>query len=272
MAKEDNNIEPEQQQETAAAMSKKDSYMKGFREKHPDWQDDDEEGFYGTLSDEAAANEEKMKGYQDREDELSKALSGNVLNAAILMDAVNGKPIPVSLLERYPDEVRAWMDDPSNADQLKKVMEEHAKKIDENKKLQEEANANLEESNRVIDEMIASGEVKDEEEVNSLLQFLGNIANGLMMNHVEKEWLIAAKNAMNHDSDVEKAKAQGEIAGRNQKINAKRMEASNGTGNHPGVGSSNSGRGLTPQETRSAFRGNRGGGSMWDGMKTTKLN
>lgn len=250
--------------------SKKDTYMESFRQKHPDWQDDDEEGFYGALSADDASSAEMMKGYEDREAQVSEALSGSPLNAALFMDAMDGKPIPLAILERYPEEVKAWMDDPSNADALKKVFEDKANKIEENKKLEAEKEANKEESNKLIDEMIASGEIT-EDQVEEYLKFLGNIGAGLMMNHVEKEWLLAAKNALNHDADVSAAKTQGEIDGRNANITAKRQEKKLGGNTHAGLGGSNAAQKLSSRETAMATSGS-ARKSMWDGMKTNKLN
>lgn len=251
--------------------SKKDTYMEGFRQKHPDWQEDDEEGFYGALSADDASSAEKMKGYEDRESQVSDALAGSPLNAALFVDAMNGTPVPLALLQRYPEEVKAWMDDPENADALKGVFESHAKKIEDNKKLEEEKAKNVEESNALIDEMIANGEMT-EDEVNQYLDFLGNIGVGLMMGHVEKEWLLAAKNAINHDNDVNAAKTQGEIDGRNANISAQREGKRMGSGTHASLGSSNANTKLTPKETSNAISGGNRGGSIWDGMKTNKLN
>lgn len=272
MANELDNKEQMAQAEEpiAAAKSKKDSFMEGFRSKHPDWAEDDEEGFYGALAEDNAAMDEEMNGYKSREDEMSKALGGSAMNAALFLDAANGKPVPLAILERFPEEVKAWMDDPANSDALKKTFEAHADKIEENKKLQAEADANLAETNAMIDEMIANGEIKDENELNELVDFLGNIATGLMVNHIEKEWLLAAKKAINHDADVAAAKTQGEIDGRNQKISAQRKESNKAVGNHTGLGASNAGRYLSRNETNNAVGSRKR--DMWSGMKTTKLN
>lgn len=257
--------------EKPAAKSRKETYMEGFRQKHPDWQDDDEDGFYGALSDDDAARDEEINGYRSREDELNSAMDGSVLNSALFVDMMNGTPVPLAILERYPDEMRAWIDDPQNIDAVKKAFEDHAAKIEENNKLKAEADKNLEETNAVIDEMIANGEIKDEDEANSLLEFLGKIAVGMMQNHIEKEWLTAAKNALNYDNDVAAAKTQGEINGRNQKITAQRMDNQRGGNTHSGLGSSNAGQKLNARETREATGGSQKR-DMWGGMKVNKLN
>jgi len=250
--------------------SKKDAYMEGFKSKHPDWQDDDEEGFYGALTDDAAAMDEEMNGYRTREDEMTSVLSGNPLNAKLFVAAANGTPIPLALLKEYPEEMKSWMQDPTNTDLLEQTFQEHADKIEENKKLQAEADKNLEETNAMLDQMIADGELADEEELNSTLEFLANIAAGLMVNHVEKEWIIAAKKAMNHDADVMAAKTQGEIDGRNSKITAQRKDANRGGTTHTGLGTSNAGQRLSRNETQAATgRGQRR--SMWDGGRTNSL-
>lgn len=253
-----------------AKKSKRDAYLEGFRKKHPDWQDDDEEGFYGGLADDEAAMNEQMNGYKSREEELSTALSGSPLNAALFLDAVNGKPIPLSILERYPDEVKAWMDDPENGDAVQAAFQGLADRMAKNKELDAEADKNLEETNALFEQMIADGELSGEDEANQIVELLGKIAVGMTMNHIEKEWIIAAKNAINHDTDVEAAKAEGEINGRNAKIEAKRNSASKGAANHSGLGSSNAGQRLTAKESRAAAGGEKPG--MWDGMKVNKLN
>lgn len=261
---------PQTQAETPApAKSKRDTYLEGFRKKHPDWQDDDEEGFYGALADDDAAREEEMNGYKSREEELSTALSGSPLNSALFLDAVNGKPIPLSILERYPDEVKAWMDDPENKDAIEQAFQGLADRMAKNKELDAEAEKNLEETNAMIDQMISDGELASEDEANACVELLGKIAVGMTVNHLEKDWLIAAKNALNHDTDVEKARTEGEIEGRNAKIEAKRTSASKGVANHANLGTSNAGQRLSARETSAATSNQKG---MWDGMKVNKLN
>lgn len=250
--------------------SRKDKYMEGFRKNHPDWQEGDEEGFYGALSDEADAWGKEREGYQGREKEVHDALSGSVLNAALFNRAMDKEPLPLALLELYPEEFQQYMNDPSNTDAIKKVMEKHAKDIEENQKLDEEAKANLDATNALIDEMIGSGEIADDDEANELLKMLSEISLGLMVNKVEKDWLLAAKKAINHDADVEAARTEGEIAGRNQKITAQRKDSQRGGNTHSGLGSGNAGQRLTRKETAEATGSNRR--SMWDGMKTNKLN
>lgn len=283
MAKpEDNNTGNEAVQEGAAGgsseqtmpKSKKESYMESFRKKYPDWKEDDEEGFYGALADEQKAWDEERSGYESREKEVSDALSkGGVLNAALFSEVLNGTPIPLALIKRYPDEIKAWLDDPENTEELQKSFEEHARKIKEDDDLNAEAERNLAETNSIIDDMIAKGEIKDDEEVNQLLAFLGNIATGLMVNRIEREWLIAAKKAINHDADVEAARTKGEIEGRNQKIVAQRSAAQKGSSTHSGLGSSNAGQRLSRKEAQEAVGTGRGGRrSMWDNAKINKLN
>lgn len=261
---------PQTQAETPApAKSKRDTYLEGFRKKHPDWQDDDEEGFYGALADDDAAREEEMNGYKSREEELSTALSGSPLNSALFLDAVNGKPIPLSILERYPDEVKAWMDDPENKDAIEQAFQGLADRMAKNKELDAEAEKNLEETNAMIDQMISDGELASEDEANACVELLGKIAVGMTVNHLEKDWLIAAKKALNHDADVEKARTEGEIEGRNAKIEAKRTSATKGAANHANLGTSNAGQRLSARETNAATSNQKG---MWDGMKVNKLN
>ncbi len=251
------------------AKSKRDSYLEGFRKKHPDWQDDDEEGFYGALADDDAAMNEQMNGYKSREEELSTALSGSPLNAALFLDAVNGEPIPLSILKRYPNEVKEWMDDPENADAVQEVFQNLADLMAKNKEFDAEADKNLEETQSLIDQMIADGELASDDEANSVVELLGKIAVGMTMNHLEKDWIIAARNALNHDSDVDAARTEGEINGRNAKIEAKRNSGSKGAANHTNLGSSNAGQRLTAKENRAASGGGR---NMWEGMKVNKLN
>lgn len=252
-----------------ATPTKKSAYMDGFRKRHPEWKDDDEEGFYGALAADDEETQGRLKGYQDREDKLAETISSSPMNAALFMRASEGTPIPLAVLQAYPEEMRAWIDDPANEEAVKKAFEDHANKIEENRKLKAEADANLEETNKMIDQMIADGEIKDDDEVNELLAELGKIATGLMMNHVEKDWLIAAKKAINHDADVEAAKTQGQIEGRNQKITAQRKESAAPAGNHAGLGSSNAGQQLSRRDTAAAT-GRGGKRDMWAGMKVNK--
>ena len=262
-----NNCKIMENETTQTAKSKKDTYLDGFRQRHPDWKDDDEEGFYGALSADDASSAEKMKGYEDREEQVTKALAGSPMNAALFVDAMDGTPIPLALLKRFPEEIKAYLNDPDNAEALEKTFEEHAKKVEDNKKLEEEKAANNAETNAMLDGLVESGEYT-EDEINDCLKYLATIATGLMVDKCDKEWLDFAKKAINHDKDVDAARSEGEIAGRNANIKAQRKETAKAAENHAGLGTSNANavRGgnsvQMPRERK----------TMWAGAKVNKYN
>lgn len=251
---------------TQLPKSKKDSYLESFRAKHPDWKDDDEEGFYGALAEDDASSAEKMSGYEEREKQLTDALSGNAMNAALFVDAMDGTPVPLALLKRFPEEIKAWMDDPENAEALEKTFADHAGKIEENRKLQEEKDKNNAETNAMLDGLVDSGEYT-EDEINECLKYLGTIAVGLMADKCEKEWIDFARKAINHDTDVQAARSEGEIAGRNANITAQRKDSQKGGNTHSGLGTANAAMTKAPAvQPKSNKR------DMWAGAKINKLN
>lgn len=125
-----------------------------------------------------------------------------------------------------------------------------------NDALNAEAEANWEKS---LADLIEWGNAKglsQDQERDIMIRLLGITFNG-MVNKYGVEDFEMALNAMNHDADVAAARAEGEVAGRNEKIAAARKGAA-AVGVLPPAGGG--------QGARTAERKPKGEGDIWDNL------
>lgn len=226
-----------------------------------------------TFADLGAEPQEGVADLDDAIDEMMEKLTSRQAE----MDENNNKL--VNLLSTDPSSaefLRRWVDtgDPRTAlietfgedlgiaeekaaefkDQLNGWRERKAA----NDALEAEAEANWEKS---LADLIEWGDAKglsQEQERDIMLRLLGITFSG-MVNKYGIEDFEMALNAMNHDADVAAARAEGEVAGRNEKIAAARKGAAVASVLPPAGGG---------QGARTAERKPKGEGDIWDNLSS----
>ena len=115
--------------------------------------------------------------------------------------------------------------------------------------------------NKSLEDLLAWGEAKglnQDQMRDVMLKLLGITFNG-MVNKYGNEDFDMAWNAMNHDTDVAAARAEGEVAGRNEKIAAARRGAAAARVLPPAGGG---------QGARTAERKPKEEGDIWDNLSS----
>ncbi|HHU35570.1 MAG TPA: hypothetical protein GXZ49_10190 [Bacteroidetes bacterium] len=101
--------------------------------------------------------------------------------------------------------------------------------LEERKKREDDFNANLELSAAAIKEFAAENNMTDEQASTFLAPFDDMLAE-INSGKITKETLIKFKRIMDYEKDVEAARKEGLMAGRNENITAKREKAPKGDG------------------------------------------
>ena len=180
---------------------------------------------------------------QDGQDELADAIEEKV-NELIAGKEENDRMLGklVELLDTDPRAANifmGWLEtgDPISAiveefgDDIKNIGEEEFQeqynswrtRRDENDRLKEEANENLQNTYAALN---AWGDAKGlslEQKRDVFLRLQSIALNGIVNKYSEEDFDLAL-HAMNYDADVENARREGEIAGRNAKIAERRHE------------------------------------------------
>ena len=211
---------PENKKET----TRRDAVLGRLKTRHPDREFVDDEGIFDAIDNdysEAEAASEKMKGYEENSAKMVDMFYHGDPRVAAFFNACKDGQNPVEfLLENFGDDFREALD---SEEGKKKFIDKYNKwleKVAQEKELQAEAERNLDESLKTLDAIQQEKGLTDEQAA-QLFDTVHQLTNDLARNIISRETYEFALKAMNYDADVEQAGVEGEIRGRNAKIEEK---------------------------------------------------
>lgn len=112
---------------------------------------------------------------------------------------------------------------------------EWTERVTQEDKYEEEYHKNIDETNAILDEMEEKGELTPED-TSEAISFLAAIVRDGIVGKFSRESILMALKAIRHDSDVEQADREGEVRGKNTKIEEKlrKQNKNDGTANLAG--------------------------------------
>lgn len=249
----------------------RDRYAERLKAKYPDREFADDEAIFGQANDDYDNYDKELSEYQERESSLSNLFTSNPRSAAFLMDWRNGEDPMIAMIRKFGDEFKEALEDPEKQEALAAANKEYTERIAKEKDFEEQYQKNLTETLAIID-ILKEEEGLSDDEIDDIMEFLTGIMKDGILGKFSKESIIMARNAINHDADVELADREGEVRGRNAKIEEKlrRKRKSDGT-------ASLAGKNGTPSSMPDlGALNNYGAGSknIWErgGEKRTKIN
>lgn len=205
---------PEGQQESAVEeRPNRKAFSERFKKRHADIDFEDKESRYGAMNEDA----DLLSSYEESGKRLSETFDQNRWIAAMIMD-LKDKPdlTPIEWMASNGIDIQAALDDPKEG---KKVAEQIAKfqerKADEDKH-EQELLANIRKSADAMDELGLSDDEKNDlwEKV---WKVIGDAEDGVISTETWKLF----KNGYSYDDDVNSARQEGTMQGRNEKIQNK---------------------------------------------------
>ncbi len=198
--------------------SKRDLFYERLKMNNPDLNTDDEEALYGTAYDYMSG----LDDYKSKRDAIDKNIADRFNEdprfAKFFLGSIQPGANPVSeLLKEFGDDIRSYLDDPDNADELDKAQKVYLDKIAKGKEREDTYTKNLDDSLERLDEYQANIGLKDEqveEVINSLIADAENVIMGVFT----PEMIESKLKSMNYDMDVAVAKEEGMVEGANKKI------------------------------------------------------
>lgn len=219
--------------------SNRDRYMERLKTKYPDKEFADDEALFGQTNDDYDSYDNELSGYREREKALSDLFASNPRSAAFLTDWRKGEDPIIGMVRKFGDDFKAALEDPEKQEALAAANKEFAERIAQEKEYEGEYQKNLNETLTTLETMQQEEGLSDED-IDSAMDFLVGIVRDGIMGKFTRESVAMALKAIRHDSDVEQADHEGEVRGRNTKIEEKLRKGSknDGTAN---LGSKNSG-------------------------------
>lgn len=206
--------------ENTKVKSNRDRYSERLKSKYPDKEFADEEALFAQINDDYDGYDKQLSEYQSREKSLSDLFASNPRSAAFLTDWRNGEDPIVAMVRKFGDDFKEALEDPDKQEALAAANKEYAERIAKESEYDEMYQKNISNTLSTIEKMQQEDGISDEEIDKAMDLLLGIMKDGLL-GKFEKESIMIALKALNHDVDVEKANREGEVRGRNSKIEEK---------------------------------------------------
>lgn len=215
--------------ESKEVKSKRDLALERMRSKYPDRPFDDDEALFGQINDDYADYDERIKGFEEREKTFSDMFTSDPRSAQFLTDWRQGKNPAVALVEMFGDDFVEELKDPAKQEEIAAASQAYAERIAKEKEYDEQYKANILETRDLVEKMKQDEGLTDDD-IDEAMEFLVNIMKDGLLGKFSPDSIHMALNAINHDADVENAAQEGEVRGRNTKIDEKLRKGRRGDG------------------------------------------
>ena len=209
--------------------SKRELLNERMKGKYPDMDFSDDEVLAGRINDDYDDYESQLNGYRDNEKKITDLFNTDPRSASFMIGWSEGADPAVELVRQFGTDIKEAVDDPERQEAIAAANKEYLERVAKEKELEETYQANLAESLKNIDELQAKHGLTDEQ-VDEAMALVLQIANDAVVGKFTPETIEMAMKAINHDVDVDEAALEGEIRGKNTKIEEtlKRNEAGDG--------------------------------------------
>ena len=187
-----------------------------MREDYPDTDFADDADFYDAIYNERS----RHKTTEEQASKLREAFVKDPRIAGLLNFAKDGGNPITFLIENYVDDFREALEDPDKAEEFAEAHRKYQATVAKNKELEEISAANLQTSADNLDALQSEYNLADDE-VLDIFQTASQYALDATTNLYSKEFLSAILRAKNYYKDVEAASMEGEVRGRNERIEEK---------------------------------------------------
>lgn len=217
---------------------KRDIALNRMKSKYPEKNFDNEEDFFGQINDDyddydkqIADRDSQIEEYKGREKTFADMFSADPRSAKFLSEWKQGGDPELAFIRKFGTDIVDIVNDPERQEEVAKANKEYADRVLEEKKYEEEYAANIAKSIENMDGLVKGG--KTDEEVDAAFGLLLEIVrNGLRGIFTPEAFEMAFK-AISHDADVETAGQDGEVRGRNAKIDEQLRKSKKGDGTEP---------------------------------------
>lgn len=230
----------ENQVSTSPTKSRRDKFGERLKKKYPDREYADDEELFGQIDDDYNDYENQINGYKERESRITGLFAKDPQSAQFMADMANGEDPFIKVIERLGiDGVTDLLNDPSKKEKYVEANAKYLERVAKSKELDELYEKNFAEFLGMLEQMKQERNLSDET-IDAAYDLIKKITNDAVVGKITPETMDMALNAINHDADVAKARTEGNIAGRNTKIEEKLRKPKTGDGTPNLAGSNNS--------------------------------
>ena len=215
------------QTENQAVRSSRERMKERYSKKYPNrnFNDENAQNAIDDLAwEDIEGMESRLGEYESHSKKLTELFRGNPKAGQMFIHMANGGNPIQYFIENFGDEFIDAMD---SEEGKKAFVESHDKwlnKLADSKRLDEEAEKNFAESIKSLQKFQEEKGLSDEEAI-AVFERVHKIGTDMVLGIYSPESFLMAYNAMNYDGAVERARAEGEVAGKNAKVEEKLRKA-----------------------------------------------
>ena len=210
--------------------SKRDLTRERMTAKYPDRSFDDDESLFGQINDDYDDYDRRIEEIEGREKAFSDMFHSNPKSARLMMEWKDGKDPVASLIRIYgKEDILAAIEDPEKLEAIEEANKEFAERVAKSDEYDAQYEQNFPESIKAIEEWMAKTG-KSDEAVDGAIETLSKICGDFILGKISPDTVEMILKAQNYDADVEQAQIEGEVAGRNAKIEEKLRTGRKGDG------------------------------------------
>ncbi len=241
----------EMQEAPMVEKSKRDMVGERLKKKYPDKEYADDEALFGQINDDYEAYDNELGTLREREGKMTSMLANNPSSAQFLSDLAEGRDPWIAVIDRLGiDGVTDLINNPEKQAEYAEANKKFVERLAKEKALQEEYDKNLSESMSLLERMQNERGI-DDDTMDAAIDLVMRMAHEAIMGKFTEETVSMALKAVTHEADLMNARTEGEVAGRNAKIDEKLRKPMGGDG-QPVLGGSNNAPARRPSE-RSMF-------------------
>lgn len=221
--------------ENAVVKSNRDRYAERLRDKYPDKEYADDEALWAQVNDDYDDYDKELSTYRNHEKAFSDLFTSDPRSAAFLTNWRNGGNPAIELVRMFGKDFVEELKDPDKQEEVAKASQEFAERIAKEKDFDEQYQKNINETLSTL-ESIQKEDGRSDEEIDRAMEFLVGIMKDGILGKFSRESINMAFQAINHDTDVQNAAYEGEVRGRNTRIEERlrRKDRNDGTANLSG--------------------------------------
>lgn len=243
--------------------SNRERYMERLKSKYPDKEFADDEAIYGQINEDYDGYDKELSEYRGREKKLTDLFNSNPRSAAFLTGWVNGEDPLVGLIRRFGDDFKAALEDPDKQEALAAANKEYAERIAKESEYEEMYRKNMDQTYATIEQVQQEDGLSDDE-IDEAMTFLIGIMKDGIIGQFSADSIRMAVKAIQHDKDVAMANEEGEIRGRNTKIEERLRRRGRGDGTANLAGRNGAGSGGRPMPDLGAIDRDYGNQTIWE--------
>ena len=248
--------------------TKRELALQRLKSKYPEDNFDDDEAVFGRINGDyddfdrqIKERDDRIAGYEADEKSLGEMLSRDPRSAMFLSKWSKGEDPSIALIREFGNDIIDIINDPKRQQEVAEANKAFAERVAKNKEYEEEYKKNLDQSMQTIEDMTAGG-ISDKE-MDAIMSATVAIVYDGLRGIFSPQTLDMVRKAISHDRDVSAASEEGEIRGRNAKIEERLRRPAKGDGT-PTLGGGNGGNAPAGKPLGALERFGEGNTSIWD--------